>query len=484
MSGMTDGTTGETGTRSIHDLAITGAMLLGGVIVEGTVLVDDGRITSVTRGRRDGNAEGAGNAGNIADEGASDGRGAAARRTITLAEDQVLIPGIVDTHVHINEPGRTEWEGFDHATRAAAAGGVTTVLDMPLNSNPPTLSVDALNVKRSCAERKAHTQLGFWGGVDETNLGTGMLRRLWDEGVFGFKCFLSPSGVDEYGSLAYPKLKAAMREIASFGGQLIIHAEDPAELAACAGRTTVTDSYRSFAESRPAACEAHAVAQVARLVEETGCRTHLLHISCGASVDVLRDAKAKGLPITAETCPHYLTIDCDHIPDGDTAFKCCPPIRDLDEQDALWEGLVDGTLDFIATDHSPATAAMKAGGLAKAWGGVSSLQVGFRAVLTEAKRRGLGLADAVRWMSANTARFAGFHDRGAIAPGRRADLVVIRPDASFTVHADELLSRNPISAFDGRVLDGVIDRTMIGGKTVHADDFGVAGNPANLIRRP
>lgn len=466
MSGMND-----------VDLKITGRMLLGGVVVNGTVLVNDGRIVSVTRGR---GLDGAGDS-------AADASGNAiapvdARETITLADDEVLIPGIVDTHVHINEPGRTEWEGFDHATRAAAAGGVTTVLDMPLNSNPPTLTVDALNVKKACAEHKAHTQLGFWGGVDETNLGIGMLKRLWDEGVFGFKCFLSPSGVDEYGSLAYPKLEAAMREIASFGGQLIIHAEDPRELAAHGGH--VTDSYRSFADSRPAECEAHAVAQVVEAVERTGCRTHLLHISCGASLDVIREAKAKGLPITAETCPHYLTIDCDHIPDGNTAFKCCPPIRSLDEQDALWAGLVDGTLDFIATDHSPATAAMKAGGLAKAWGGVSSLQVGFRAVLTEAKRRGLGLADAVRWMSENTARFAGLHDRGAIAPGMRADLVVIRPDERFTVHADELLSRNPISAFDGRVLDGVISRTMIGGVTVHADDFNEAGDPANLIRRP
>ncbi|MCH9276568.1 allantoinase AllB [Bifidobacterium amazonense] len=444
----------------MHDLRIVGRMLAGGVEINGAVTIDDGRITDVTKG--------------VADDAP-----AAARETVRLANGEVLIPGIVDTHVHINEPGRTEWEGFDCATKAAAAGGVTTVLDMPLNSNPPTLTVDALNMKRACAEHKAHTQLGFWGGVDETNLGTGMLRRLWDEGVFGFKCFLSPSGVDEYGSLAYPKLEAAMREIASFGGQLIIHAEDPHELAAHGGH--ITDSYRSFVESRPAACEAAAVAQVARLVERTGCRTHLLHISCGASVDEIRTAKAKGLPLTAETCPHYLTLDCDHIPDGNTAFKCCPPIRSLDEQDRLWQGLVDGTLDFVATDHSPADAKMKAGTLATAWGGVSSLQVGFRAVLTGARRRGLGLADAVRWMSANTAAFAGFHDRGAIAPGKRADLAIIRPDDTFTVHADELLSRNPISAFDGAVLNGPISRTIIGGRTV---DVNAAGDPSNLIRRP
>lgn len=446
----------DSATRNMHDLSIYGPTLADGVITQAIVLVDHGRISAVLHGQQD---------------------SPDAQERIYLEPDEVLIPGIVDTHVHINEPGRTEWEGFDCATRAAAAGGVTTVLDMPLNSNPPTLTVEALQLKRSCAEHKAHTQLGFWGGVDESNLGT--LRSLWDAGVFGFKCFLSPSGVSEYGSLSYDKLELAMREIAGFGGQLIIHAEDSHELSAHSGH--IGSSYRSFEESRPAEGGRRAVDMVANLVERTGCRTHILHVSSGEALDPIRRAKAEGLPITAETCPHYLTLDCDHIPDSNTAFKCCPPIRSLEEQDRLWEGLVDGTLDFIATDHSPADAKMKSGTLATAWGGISSLQVGFRAVLTEAKRRGLGLVDTVRWMSTNTAAFAGFHDRGAIIPGKRADLVVVNPNRQFVVDANALLSRNPISAFDGAKLDGVISHTIIGGRTV---DFDTPGNPENLISRP
>ena len=449
---MSGDTTQAEGATAMHDLVIDGTALVAGVEVRSRISVDNGIITGVSH---------------------PDAYPVAAREYVRLAPDEVLIPGIVDTHVHINEPGRTHWEGFDCATAAAAAGGVTTVLDMPLNSNPPTLSVQALELKRSCARNKARVQVGFWGGVDASNLGH--LHELWEAGVFGFKCFLSPSGVDEYGSLTYTQLRDAMREIAGFGGRLICHAEDPEELSHGAG--SVGSSYRSFADSRPASCEAQAVAKVIEAVRETGCRTHILHVSSGMTVDVIRRAKAEGLPVTAETCPHYLTLDCDHIPDNATAFKCCPPIRDLDEQDALWQGLVDGTLDFIATDHSPADAAMKSGNLATAWGGVSSLQVGFRAVLTGARRRGLGLADAVRWMSGNTARFAGLADRGAIAEGKRADLAVLRPDAQFTVDARQLLSRNPISAFDGMTLNGVVTRTFIAWHTpqVCAD---------NLVTRP
>ncbi|WP_369344439.1 allantoinase AllB [Bifidobacterium aquikefiricola] len=383
----------------------------------------------------------------------------ASKRETLLSDDEVLIPGVVDTHVHINEPGRTEWEGFDYATRAAAHGGVTTVIDMPLNSNPPTLNVEALELKQSIAAGKAYTQLGFWGGVDGSNLGH--LKALWDAGVFGFKAFLSPSGVEEYGSLSFDQLEEAMREIADFGGQLIIHAEEPDELVS--DSSLIGQSYRSFTESRPSRSESDAVAHVMTLVERTGCNTHILHVSSGLTVSVLADAKASGLPVTAETCPHYLTLDCDHIPDGNTAFKCCPPIRSLQEQDKLWEGLANGTLDMVVTDHSPTTARMKAGTLVTAWGGVSSLQVGFRAVLTAAMQRGLGLADVIRWMSTNSSAFVGLHDRGSIAVGKRADLVIVKPREHFVVDAAKLSSRNPISAFDGKNLQGVVVRTLIGG---------------------
>lgn len=231
--------------------------------------------------------------------------------------------------------------------------------------------------------------------------------------------------------------------------------------------------------SRPAECEANAVRKIVRLVARTGCRTHILHVSSGLSVDVLRRAKAEGLPVSAETCPHYLTLDCDHIPDNATAVKCCPPIRDLHEQDALWAGLADGTLDGVVTDHSPASADMKAGTLATAWGGVSSLQVGFRAVLTGAMRRGLSLADVVRWMSCNTARLVGLDDRGDITPVLRADLAIIRPYERFAVDATALESRNPICACDGMTLNGVVTRTFVAGRDALS---GV--REGNLIVRP
>ncbi|KFJ03640.1 allantoinase AllB [Bifidobacterium subtile] len=441
-----------------YDLIIRGRVLAQGSIAPRVVAVSDGIIAKVWDDPQEATAVAA---------------AASAAQTIDLADEAVLIPGIVDTHVHINEPGRTEWEGFDYATRAAAAGGVTTVIDMPLNSNPPTMTVEALNIKLDAARNKAYTELGFWGGVDSSNIGH--LKPLWDAGVFGFKCFLSPSGVDEYGSLRYDQVRTVMEEIKSFGGTLIIHSEDPDELTAHAGH--IDQTYRSFVDSRPGSSEADAVAQIAKLVAETGCRTHILHVSSGQTVGVIADAKKSGLPLSAETCPHYLTLDCNHIPDGDTAFKCCPPIRDKHEQDQLWQGLADGVLDIVVTDHSPTTAQMKSGPLATAWGGVSSLQVGFRAVLTEAKRRGFALPDVVRWMSAGSAQFVGLNDRGEIAPGKRADLVVLRPDESFTVHASELLSRNPISAFDGATLDGIVGRVLIGGVEP-------AARPSNLITRP
>lgn len=421
------------------DELIHGRILVNGVLSQGTVGITHGKISHVVHG---------------SDESLN------SVHEITLDDDEVLIPGIVDTHVHINEPGRTEWEGFDYATRAAAHGGITTVIDMPLNSNPPTLTVDALRLKQSLAAKKAYTELGFWGGVDGSNLGH--LRSLWDAGVFGFKAFLSPSGVDEYGSLSFAQLEDAMREIADFGGQLIIHAEKPDEL--MTDPSQIGQSYRSFMQSRPARSESDAVERVMQLVERTGCKTHILHVSSGLTVSVLAQAKASGLPVTAETCPHYLTLDCDHIPDGNTAFKCCPPIRNIEEQDALWEGLVNGTINMVVTDHSPTTANMKSGTLASAWGGVSSLEVGFRAVLTAAVRRGLGLADVIRWMATNTSQFVGLDDRGTIAPGKRADLVIMKPHEHFVVDVSKLSSRNPISAFDGMNLQGTITRTLIGGK--------------------
>lgn len=306
---------------------------------------------------------------------------------VVLPEGQVLMPGIVDTHVHVNEPGRTEWEGFASATRAAAAGGVTTLIDMPLNSIPPTTTVAGLEAKRAAAGPQAQIDVGFWGGAIPSNLGT--LRELHDAGVFGFKCFLSPSGVDEFPHLSRDQLTEAMREIASFDGLLIVHAEDPAELEASANEPGT--SYGAFVDSRPPASESSAIAHVIESVRATGCRAHILHLSSAEALPLVREAKAEGLPITAETCPHYLTFDAGSIPDGGTQYKCCPPIRDERNRELLWKGLLDGTIDIIASDHSPATAELKfaAGGdFGIAWGGISGLELSLRAVWTGAHERG------------------------------------------------------------------------------------------------
>lgn len=383
-----------------------------------------------------------------------------ARAEITLAPDEVLLPGAVDTHVHVNEPGRTAWEGFDSATRAARAGGVTTLIDMPLNSIPPTTTPAALDAKRAAAAGKTHVTVGFWGGAVPENLGS--LRELWDAGVFGFKCFLAPSGVDEFGHLDRAQLRSAMEEIAGFGGRLIVHAEDPAGLLPHTGGR----DYQGFVDSRPEASELSAIAAVIDGVRATGVRAHILHLSAASALPLVAAAKADGLPLTAETCPHYLTFDAEHIPAGGTQFKCCPPIRDAANREALWAALADGTIDFVASDHSPATAELKlagAGDFAAAWGGIAGLQVSVAAVWTGARARGFSLADAVGWVSTRPAVWAGLGAKGAIAVGRDADLVAFAPDTPFEVHAEELEHRNPVSAFDGARLMGRARRVWIGG---------------------
>jgi allantoinase len=384
---------------------------------------------------------------------------------VELGEDEVLIPGLVDTHVHVNEPGRTEWEGFESATKAAAAGGVTTILDMPLNSVPTTISIEALLTKRNVAIDKTFVDVGFWGGAVPENLGT--LRELWDAGVYGFKCFLAPSGIDEFGHLEPEQLDRALEEVAALGALLIVHAEDPAVLDAHV-RDGGTD-YHSFVESRPDDAETTAIQRVIDGVRRTGARAHILHLSSAAALPMLRDARREGLPITVETCPHYLTIAEEQIPAGATQFKCCPPIRDDANREALWQALLDGDIDIVVTDHSPSTVELKfshGGDFQKAWGGIAGLQTGFAAVWTEARRRGIPLETVVRWMSRSTAELVGLERKGRIEVGADADLVAFAPDAGFTVHAEALQHKNPVSAFDGRELFGVARRTWLAGREV------------------
>lgn len=399
---------------------------------------------------------------------------------VTLAEDEVLIPGLVDTHVHINEPGRTEWEGFASATRAAAAGGVTTLIDMPLNSIPATTTVSALVIKREAA-RTSVVDVGFWGGAVPQNLGH--LRELHDAGVFGFKAFLAPSGVDEFDHLDAAQLERALEEIAGFGGVLIVHAEDPGVLDAHAddGGT----DYHRFVESRPDEAEVTAIERVIAGVRRTGARAHILHLSSAAALPALRAARAEGLPITVETCPHYLAISEEQVPDGGTQFKCCPPIRDDANRDALWQALLDGDIDIVVTDHSPSTAALKFahdGDFGLAWGGIAGLQTGLAAVWTDAARRGIPLERVIGWMSTGPADFVGLATKGRIAVGAAADLASFAPDATFTVHAAELLHKNPVSAYDGRELRGIVRTTWLAGHPVSVTAEAAAGG--QLLARP
>ena len=373
--------------------------------------------------------------------------------------DLALLPGLVDTHVHVNEPGRTHWEGFDSATRAAAAGGVTTILDMPLNSLPPTVDVAAFEVKLRAAEGQCHVDVGFWGGAVPGNVKD--LAPLRERGVYGFKCFLSPSGVAEFPPLAPAEVRRALEEIAGFGGVMVVHAEDPALLAEPAGPT-----YGEFLESRPGASERSAVEQVVGLARETGARVHILHVSSAECLDVLAAAQAEGVRITAETCPHYLTLAAEQVPEGETAYKCCPPIRSEANRDLLWDGLARGVLSCVVSDHSPSTADLKVPDFAAAWGGIASLQLGLPAIWTEAARRGHGLGDVVRWMSSNPAAMAEISGKGGIKAGNDADLVAFDPAADNVIDASLLHHKNPVTPYHGRVLKGAVLTTWLRGRPV------------------
>jgi len=393
----------------------------------------------------------------------------AGRKSAELADGDVLIPGIVDTHVHVNDPGRSEWEGFASATRAALAGGVTTLIDMPLNSIPPTISVDALNEKRSVAAGTTLINTGFWGGAVPENLG--QLQKLHDAGVFGFKAFLSPSGVPEFGHLNRAQLFAALEEIASFSGVLIVHAEDPGVLNDHQNRGG--PSYSKFVDSRPPAAERNAIADIIDGVRATGARAHILHLSSVESIPMLRAARAEGLQITVETCPHYLAFVEEEVPDGATQFKCCPPIRDRANQEALWSALVEGDIDMIVSDHSPSTRELKfAGGgdFGMAWGGIAGIQSSLAAVWTEARERGIGLERVAQWMSSAPARFVGLAAKGSIEVGADADLVSFSPEKEFRLEPADLLYRNTVSAYLGRTLRGVVGSTWIGGVAVSPSD--------------
>jgi allantoinase len=380
------------------------------------------------------------------------------------AGESVVMPGLVDTHVHINAPGRTEWEGFRSATLAAAAGGVTTVVDMPLNSVPPTTTLAGFFAKLETARDECFVDVGFWGGVVPGN--TLELAPMLAAGVVGFKCFLVPSGVDEFEHVTEADLREAMPELTRLGALLIVHAELPGPITDRVGGT----DYRAFLDSRPRAAENEAVELMIRLSREFDTRVHIVHLSSADAIPLLREAQAGGVKITAETCPHYLHFAAEEVPAGATEFKCCPPIRERDNREELWDGLKDGTIGLIVSDHSPCPGEMKlreSGDFMKAWGGIASLQLRLPVVWTEARRRGFSLLDLTRWLCTNPARQVSFEPRkGSITVGQDADLVIWNPDAQFTVTPSILQHRHKITPYAGEVFSGVVQQTFLRGRKI------------------
>jgi allantoinase len=420
-------------------------VLLDGVFAPATLLVRDGRIDAIAP--IDEQADGV---------------------VLHATDTSYVVPGVVDTHVHINEPGRTEWEGFVSATEAGALGGATTLIDMPLNSIPPTTTVEHLRLKQEAAADELMVDVGFWGGAVPDNLAD--LEPLWEAGVFGFKCFLAPSGVDEFPPLDPDQFYDALHEIARFDGLMIVHAED-AEVLEMAP-SPPSRAYRDFLLSRPDAAELTAIDRVLAGARETGARVHVLHLSSARALDAIADAKAEGLRVTVETCPHYLCFAAETIPDASAQFKCCPPIRDAGNREELWQGLRSGVIDMIVSDHSPATAEEKGrgdGDLQQAWGGVSGLQVGFSAVAQEARRRNIGVADVSRWMSRNTADLVDLATKGRIEVGADADLAIYDTGVEFRIEATRLAHRNPISAYDGLRYGGRVTRSVVRGNAIDVE---------------
>jgi allantoinase len=417
--------------------------------------------------------------------------------------EAALLPGVVDTHVHVNEPGRTEWEGFGTATRAAAAGGVTTLVDMPLNSVPATTTAAALAAKRAAAAGKCWVDVGLWGGVVPGN--EDELAALWRGGVLGFKAFLVPSGVPEFPPVGEDELRRVLPVLAALGAPLLVHAELPGPLAAAEREVAAADprTYAAYLASRPPAAEVEAVELLVRLAGETraaaagppaagsGPRLHVVHVAAAEVLPLLRRARAAGVAISAETCPHYLTFAAAEIPDGATEFKSAPPIREAAHREALWAAFADGTLSLVASDHSPSPPAMKRreeGDFGAAWGGIASLQVALAAVWTGASRRGHDLADLAGWLARAPAALAGLAGRkGEIAAGRDADLVVFDPETEWVVEGARLAHRHPLTPYAGRRLRGVVRRTLLRGQTVYELDYDggrFAPQPAGeLLRR-
>jgi allantoinase len=401
--------------------------------------------------------------------------------------DAALLPGLVDSHVHINEPGRTEWEGFETATRAAAAGGYTMLVDMPLNSVPTTVDVAALEAKRKAANGKCTVDWAAWGGVVQGNQGE--IEALAKAGVRGFKCFLVHPGIDEFTMVREADLRTALPAVARTGLPLLVHAELPGPIDTATSGLEGADwrHYGTYLRSRPDEAELQAIRLMLSLCREYGFHLHFVHLATAMALRELCVAREEGLPVTVETCPHYLHLQAESIADGATPSKCAPPIRGHANRESLWQGLRNGVIDMVVTDHSPCLPAMKCredGNFRRAWGGISSLSMALSVMWTEAKARGFDLSDIVRWMAEKPAKLADCDNRkGALAPGFDADLVVFDPGKEFSVTEDRLHHRHSISPYLGEKLFGVVKRTYVRGQLLFQEGAFV-GEPIGQEFRP
>ena len=399
----------------------------------------------------------------------------------------VIMPGLVDSHVHVNEPGRTEWEGFVTATRAAAAGGITTIVDMPLNSIPPTTTVAALHEKVKAMTGKLRVDVGLWGGVIPGNLRE--LKPMLDEGALGFKCFLVHSGVDEFPNVDENELRDAARELANTGAPLLVHAElfgeDRRSRQSGQARLPVLHSsdYATYLASRPSEAEDRAIELLLHVCEQTGARIHIVHLSSSNALAILRRARERKLPLTAETTPHYLHLEAEQIPPGGCEFKCAPPIRDHANRERLWSGLDAELIDLIVSDHSPCTPHLKGADFMKAWGGIASVQFVLPIVWTEAQRRGHLMTHLARWMCEGPARLAGLRGKGSIAPGMDADFVVWSPEDSFVVEPSIIEHRHKVTPYAGERLNGVVHATWLRGERVYENREHIGQPRGQWLRR-
>ncbi|CAO3663238.1 unnamed protein product [Rhizopus stolonifer] len=382
------------------------------------------------------------------------------------------MPGLIDAHVHLNEPGRTEWEGFETGTKAAAAGGITTVIDMPLNAIPPTTTVKNLQIKLEAARGQCHVDVGFWGGLIPDN--QEHLPKLIEQGVRGFKCFLIESGVDEFPCVDENQVRAAMDRLVNTSSVLLFHAEMDT---CCSTPTAIDRTYQSYLHSRPEALEINAIEMIIRLTREYAQKgrpvnTHIVHLSAASALPAIREAKAQGLPLTVETCFHYLNFTAEAIKDGATHYKCSPPIRESSNRELLWEALLDGTIDYVVSDHSPCTAQLKnqdTGDFGTAWGGIASVQFGLPVLWTEGRKRGVTLQMLANWLSFSPAKRVQLSDKkGEIKVGHDGDLIIWRPDACFQVSKEDVHFKNKLSPYIGQSLYGKVDQTILRGNTVYS----------------